>query len=98
MPTTVKEVMNSEVALVNGSTPFKDVAEVLIVYGVSTVSVVDAESPVLGVVSEADLLCKEEFRERSCAQGSMPLCAPATACPRKAPTPNARPPGTLPSG
>ncbi|WP_030921898.1 CBS domain-containing protein [Streptosporangium amethystogenes] len=72
MRTTVKEIMTSEVASVNGTTPFKDVAEVLIVHGGSTVPVVDAENHVLGVVSEADLLCKEEFRERYYAEGYKP--------------------------
>ncbi|GAA3248139.1 CBS domain-containing protein [Nonomuraea helvata] len=61
--------MTTEVVSVNGSTPFKDIAEVLIAHGVSAVPVVDAENHVLGVVSEADLLCKEEFRERYCVEG-----------------------------
>ncbi|MEO3876152.1 CBS domain-containing protein [Nonomuraea sp. B12E4] len=36
--------MTTEVASVNGSTPFKDIAEVLIAHGVSAVPVVDAEN------------------------------------------------------
>ncbi|MFI6317606.1 CBS domain-containing protein [Nonomuraea sp. NPDC050556] len=69
---TVKDVMTTQVASVNGSTPFKDVAEVLIAYGVSAVPVVDAEGYVIGVVSEADLLRKEEFREQFYREGYKP--------------------------
>ncbi|WP_431934327.1 CBS domain-containing protein [Nonomuraea jabiensis] len=69
MRVTVQDIMTTEVASVNGSTPFKDIAEVLIAHGLSAVPVVDAENHVLGVVSEADLLCKEEFRERYYAEG-----------------------------
>ncbi|MFF4622683.1 CBS domain-containing protein [Nonomuraea jabiensis] len=72
MRVTVQDIMTTEVASVNGSTPFKDIAEVLIAHGVSAVPVVDAENHVLGVVSEADLLCKEEFRERYYAEGYEP--------------------------
>ncbi|QFY07983.1 CBS domain-containing protein [Nonomuraea phyllanthi] len=72
MRVTVRDIMTTEVASVNGSTPFKDIAEVLITHGVSAVPVVDAENHVLGVVSEADLLCKEEFREAYYAEGYQP--------------------------
>jgi CBS-domain-containing membrane protein len=64
MRATVKDVMTTQVASVAGRTPFKDVAEVLIAYGISAVPVVDDDLRVIGVVSEADLLRKEEFRER----------------------------------
>ncbi|WP_067169041.1 CBS domain-containing protein [Microtetraspora niveoalba] len=60
----VRDVMTREVASVNGSTPFRDVAEVLMAHGVSAVPVVDGEGHVIGVISEADLLRKEEFREQ----------------------------------
>ncbi|MFJ2032220.1 CBS domain-containing protein [Streptosporangium sp. NPDC087985] len=72
MHVKVKDVMTTEVASVNGSTPFKDVAEVLIAHGVSAVPVVDGEGHVLGIVSEADLLHKEEFRERYYHEGYQP--------------------------
>ncbi|WP_406315426.1 CBS domain-containing protein [Streptosporangium sp. NBC_01639] len=72
MRVKVKDVMTTEVASVNGSTPFKDIAEVLIAHGVSAVPVVDGEGHVLGVVSEADLLHKEEFRERYYREGYQP--------------------------
>jgi len=72
MRVKVNEVMTRTVASVNGSTPFKDVAEVLIAHGVSAVPVVDAENHVLGVVSEADLLAKEEFKEQYYREGYRP--------------------------
>ncbi|GGO24837.1 hypothetical protein GCM10010116_49930 [Microbispora rosea subsp. aerata] len=68
----VRDVMTSEVASVNGSTPFRDVAEVLIAHEVSAVPVVDGEGHVIGVVSEADLLRKEEFREQFYREGYRP--------------------------
>ncbi|GIH67705.1 MULTISPECIES: CBS domain-containing protein [Microbispora] len=68
----VRDVMTSEVASVNGSTPFRDVAEVLIAHEVSAVPVVDGEGHVVGVVSEADLLRKEEFREQFYREGYRP--------------------------
>ncbi|MCT9933734.1 CBS domain-containing protein [Planotetraspora sp. A-T 1434] len=64
--------MTRDVASVNGSTPFRDVAEVLIAHRVSAVPVVDGEGHVIGVVSEADLLHKEEFREQYFGEGYHP--------------------------
>ncbi|GIH95772.1 CBS domain-containing protein [Planobispora siamensis] len=72
MRVKVSEVMTREVASVTGGTPFKDVAEALIAHGVSAVPVVDAHDRVLGVVSEADLLCKEEFKEQFYREGYQP--------------------------
>lgn len=72
MRVTVKDVMSVEVASVNGSTPFKDIAEVLIHHQISAVPVVDGEGHVIGVVSEADLLRKEEFREQYYREGYTP--------------------------
>ncbi|MCC5574781.1 CBS domain-containing protein [Microtetraspora sp. AC03309] len=68
----VRDVMTSEVASVNGSTPFRDVAEVLMAHGVSAVPVVDGEGHVIGVISEADLLRKEEFKEQFYQEGYQP--------------------------
>lgn len=64
MHVTVKDVMTTQVASVSDGTPFKDVAEALIAHGVSALPVVDGEGHVIGIVSEADLLHKEEFKER----------------------------------
>jgi CBS-domain-containing membrane protein len=68
----VRDVMSRQVVSVNGSTPFRDVAEVLYTHAVSAVPVVDGEGHVLGVVSEADLLHKEEFREQFYGEGYRP--------------------------
>ncbi|NUW39498.1 CBS domain-containing protein [Nonomuraea rhodomycinica] len=60
----VRDVMTTHVASVEGGTPFKDVAELLVRREVSAVPVLAADGTVVGVVSEADLLRKEEFREQ----------------------------------
>ncbi|MCK2219455.1 CBS domain-containing protein [Actinomadura sp. ATCC 31491] len=64
MRATVKDVMTSQIASVPADASFKDVAEALIAHGVSAVPVLDDAGRAVGVVSEADLLPKEEFRER----------------------------------
>ncbi|MEU8251327.1 CBS domain-containing protein [Nonomuraea sp. NPDC048916] len=72
MRMTVKDVMTGQVASVRGDTPFKDIAETLISGGISAVPVVDAGNRVIGMVSEADLLRKEEFREQFYREGYQP--------------------------
>jgi predicted transcriptional regulator len=57
---TVGDVMSRAVLSVRRSTPLKEVAQVLIDNGISGVPVVDPDGAVLGVVSEADLLVKEQ--------------------------------------
>ncbi|GLX02354.1 CBS domain-containing protein [Microtetraspora sp. NBRC 16547] len=68
----VRDVMTSEVASVDGSTPFREVAELLMARGVSAVPVVDGEGHVIGLISEADLLHREEFREQFYQEGYQP--------------------------
>ncbi|WP_211592044.1 CBS domain-containing protein [Microbispora sp. H10836] len=68
----VQDVMATDVASVRADTPFRDIAEVLIARAVSAVPVVDGDGRVLGVVSEADLLRKEEFREQYYREGYRP--------------------------
>ncbi|WP_431934333.1 CBS domain-containing protein [Nonomuraea jabiensis] len=72
MRVKVRDVMTRQVVSVNGGASFKDVAEVLIAHGVSAVPVVDGEGHVLGVISEADLLRKEEFKEQYYGEGYQP--------------------------
>ncbi|MEV5889113.1 CBS domain-containing protein [Nonomuraea fuscirosea] len=60
----VENVMTTDVAAVNENASFHTVAELLISRGISGVPVLDDDNRVLGVVSEADLLAKEEFKER----------------------------------
>ena len=64
MRMTVADVMTTDVAAVNQKASFHTVAELLISKGVSGVPVLDDDNHVMGVVSEADLLAKEEFKER----------------------------------
>ncbi|HEY2959452.1 MAG TPA: CBS domain-containing protein [Actinomycetota bacterium] len=56
----VRDMMTTDVVTVEASTPFKEIVARLAARRVSAVPVVDSERRVLGVVSEADLLLKEE--------------------------------------
>ena len=64
MKTTVKDVMTSDVVVVARSARFKDVARLMALYGVSALPVVDDHERLAGIISEADLLLKEEDGER----------------------------------
>ena len=57
---TVRDVMTRPVKTVGPDTPLKEVARLLIDGGVSGTPVVDPWGEVLGVVSEADFLIKEQ--------------------------------------
>jgi CBS domain-containing protein len=57
---TVRDVMTHSVVSVHRGTPLREVARALIDNGISGVPVVDVDGAVLGVVSEADLLVKEQ--------------------------------------
>ena len=57
---TIRDVMSAPVFTVRRETPLKEVARLLIDNGVSGVPVVDEAGAVLGVVSEADFLLKEQ--------------------------------------
>jgi CBS domain-containing protein len=59
MSATVKDAMTTRVAAVRKNAPFKDIAALLTRYRVSAFPVLDDDVKVIGVVSEADLLCKE---------------------------------------
>jgi CBS domain-containing protein len=61
MRSLVKDLMTTQVVTVGPATPFKDIVARLAEHRVSAVPVVDDAGLVLGVVSEADLLLKEEF-------------------------------------
>ncbi|HSO53456.1 MAG TPA: CBS domain-containing protein [Actinomycetes bacterium] len=60
MGSKVKDVMTSQVVSAQPSTPFKELVRLLAERHVSAVPVVDEERNVLGVVSEADLILKQE--------------------------------------
>jgi CBS domain-containing protein len=61
MHSLVKDLMTTQVVTVGPATPFKEIVARLAEHRVSAVPVVDDAGYVLGVVSEADLLLKEEF-------------------------------------
>jgi CBS domain-containing protein len=61
MHSLVKDLMTTQVVTVGPATPFKEIVARLAEHRVSALPVVDDDGLVLGVVSEADLLLKEEF-------------------------------------
>jgi CBS domain-containing protein len=63
MHSLVKDLMTTPVVTVAPTTPFTEIVARLAEHRVSAVPVVDNDQRVLGVVSEADLLLKEEFPE-----------------------------------
>ncbi|MFJ5678066.1 CBS domain-containing protein [Streptomyces sp. NPDC093097] len=62
-PHRVRDVMTQPVAAVDRAAGFKKIVETLRQWHVTALPVVSAERRVIGVVSEADLLPKEGFRE-----------------------------------
>jgi CBS domain-containing protein len=60
---TVRDVMTSPVVSVLPTTPLKEVAILLIDNRISGLPVVDADGTLLGIVSEADFLMKEQGAE-----------------------------------
>ena len=60
---TVREAMTTSVVDVRPATPLKDVARLLVEHRISGLPVVDDDGAVLGVVSEADFLMKEQGAE-----------------------------------
>lgn len=61
----VGDMMTTDVVTVPPEMPYKLVADLLVRRGVSAVPVVDPTGVVLGVVSEADLLAKLEYADRT---------------------------------
>nr|WP_042418171.1 CBS domain-containing protein [Streptacidiphilus anmyonensis] len=62
-PHVVSDVMTQTVVSVGQDAPFKDIVALMNQWQVSAVPVTAGEGRVVGVVSEADLLPKEEFRD-----------------------------------
>ncbi|MFF4113496.1 CBS domain-containing protein [Streptomyces sp. NPDC001714] len=63
-PHTVSDVMTRTAVAVGRDAPFKDVVALMDQWKISALPVLAGEGRVIGVVSEADLLPKEEFRDR----------------------------------
>ncbi|WNE94766.1 CBS domain-containing protein [Streptomyces luomodiensis] len=59
----VSDVMTHTVVAVGREAPFKEIVRTLEQWRVSALPVLEGEGRVIGVVSEADLLPKEEFRD-----------------------------------
>jgi CBS domain-containing protein len=62
-PRTVSEVMTHTVVSVGRNAAFKEIVQTMEQWQVSALPVLAGEGRVIGVVSEADLLPKEEFRD-----------------------------------
>ncbi|MFB7596182.1 CBS domain-containing protein [Streptomyces sp. NPDC056160] len=80
---TVSDVMTSTVVALAGGATFKEIVRTMQRWGVSAMPVLDGDGHVTGVVSEADLLRKEEFRagdaDRSGRSGGPPGAVRARA-------------------
>lgn len=68
--TRVADVMTRRVVTVGPKTPFKDIVEILADAAISAVPVLDQNGTVLGVVSEADLLRRQEHQDDSDQRGA----------------------------
>ncbi|MFF9126851.1 CBS domain-containing protein [Streptomyces sp. NPDC014889] len=62
-PHIVSDVMTHTVVAVGRDAPFKEIINLMAQWKVSALPVLEGEGRVIGVVSEADLLPKEEFRD-----------------------------------
>ncbi|MDX3243056.1 CBS domain-containing protein [Streptomyces sp. ME18-1-4] len=62
-PHIVSDVMSDTVAAVGRRAAFKEIVQLMQDWKVSALPVLEGEGRVVGVVSEADLLLKEEFRD-----------------------------------
>lgn len=55
----IQEVMNKYPVTVGKDAPISDVADLLVKYNLTAVSVVDDDNKLLGIISEGDLLYKK---------------------------------------
>jgi CBS domain-containing protein len=62
---TVADLMTKQVVSIDGATPFKEIVTLIHEHHVSALPVTDEAGHVVGIVSEADLLLKEEQLELS---------------------------------
>ncbi|HEX2498916.1 MAG: CBS domain-containing protein [Actinomycetes bacterium] len=63
----VRDVMTAPVVTVRENTPFKELVRTLAEHRISAVPVLDPADHVVGIVSEADLLPKQEYRDEPAA-------------------------------
>ncbi|MFJ5833701.1 CBS domain-containing protein [Streptomyces sp. NPDC093089] len=76
---TVADVMTRKVVAVRGGAGFKEIVAAMERWKVTAVPVVEGEGRVVGVVSEADLLAKEEFHDHRLGMVEQLLRLDATA-------------------
>jgi CBS-domain-containing membrane protein len=67
----VETVMTKDVIAVTEETPYYEIVKILAERAIKAVPVIDAERRVVGIVSDADLLRKEEYKDR--AEADPPL-------------------------
>ncbi len=60
---TVQDVMTASVVTVTEETPFAEIADTMAEHRISGVPVLDAAGHVTGIVTEADLLHKQEYKD-----------------------------------
>lgn len=84
-PRTVSDVMTRTVVALGSAASFKDIVKAMQRWRVSALPVVDGDHRVMGVVSEADLLPKEELR--SSPRTRTPLSDGSPTWPRPEPGP-----------
>ena len=73
---TVQDVMTQEVATVRRDTPFKTIAQLLAGNDVTAVPVVDAQHRPIGIVSDSDLLRKEQVQPEPEGRSPIPWLHP----------------------
>ncbi|MFB7462325.1 CBS domain-containing protein [Streptomyces sp. NPDC056224] len=69
---TVSDVMAQTAVAIGREASYKEIVELMHQWGVSALPVLEGEGRVVGVVSEADLLPKEEFRQDDPADPALP--------------------------
>ncbi|HUZ55272.1 MAG TPA: CBS domain-containing protein [Streptosporangiaceae bacterium] len=64
----VRAVMTAPVATVSLDTPFKGLAAIMAEHGVNALPVLDAQGRIAGIVSQSDLIRKEEYQDDPAAR------------------------------
>ena len=65
---TVRAVMTAAVATVSLDTPFKGLAAIMAEHGVNALPVLDPDGRIAGIVSQSDLIRKEEYQDDPAAR------------------------------
>jgi CBS-domain-containing membrane protein len=78
-PRLVSDVMTLTVVAVRRDAPFKEIVRIMEQWKVSALPVLEGERRVVGVVSEADLLAKEAFRDSASGSNGLVKARAVTA-------------------